>query len=133
MKLSEVPNLAKFERFAQQNANRIEVQQAYHLVRERLDPLPDHSGGGMRPEDANTMAMIDDMAQRCQAIEESTRIIWACAASLGEIDPPMFDGNQPSFSDALNYFWELKDLEWMDLTHHHRIGWEQRAGRSPFI
>jgi hypothetical protein len=106
------------------------VRQAYHMVRERLDSLPSAEHLSIRPEDANTMMMVDDMAQRCHAIEESTRIIWACAASLGQIEPEMFEGGNPEFKDALTYFWELKDLEWMELTHHHRILWEKGTNKK---
>ncbi len=130
MKLSEVPNLAKFENFAQHHADDLVVRQAYHLVRERIDEVPSAENMSFRPEDANTMMMVGDLAKRCHAIEESTRIIWACAAALGQVEPMMFEDGNPEFQEALTYFWELKDLEWMELTEHYRIAWEKSSGKN---
>ncbi|MEO0454713.1 MAG: hypothetical protein AAFY98_11350 [Verrucomicrobiota bacterium] len=130
MKFSDVPNLAKFERFAQHNADQIAVQQAYQMIKERIDPFAYFPEGALRPEEMNTMMMVGDMAARCAAIEEANKIIWACAAALNQIDPDMFPEGTPTFEDALKNFWEMEDLKWMDLTHHHRIKWEKSSRQT---
>ncbi|MGF1678457.1 MAG: hypothetical protein ACFCUX_04595 [Candidatus Methylacidiphilales bacterium] len=126
MKFSDVPNLLKFERFAHENSGDEVIQHAYQMVRARLEQVP---------EDINSHGIVTHgpeaimgMKERCAAIEESTRIIWACAAATGNVEPPMWEEENPVFQDAINYFWQLPDLEWMELTHHYRISWEKRVG-----
>jgi len=127
MKFSDVPNLSKFEKFASAHPEHEVVQQAYTMVSLRLEQVkePDPESGPINPHGPeNLMAMKD----RCAAIEESTRIIWACAAATSNLEPAMWEDQVPEFQEAVNYFWGLPDLEWMDLTQHYRITWEMRLG-----
>lgn len=128
MKFSDVPNLAKFERFAQQHQADEVVNHAYRLVEARFGSVDNENAAGMMagygPE--QLLAMKD----RCAAVEESTRIIWACAAATGNVEPNMWEDHLPEFQEALDYFWNLPYLEWMALTHSHRITWERRVGIS---
>ncbi len=127
MKFSEVPNLSKFEKFASTNPDEEVVQQAYSMVALRLQEVeePEKPSGPVNPHGPENLLSMKD---RCAAIEESTRIIWACAAVTGNIEPAMWEDGVPEFQEALNYFWGLPDLEWMDLTEHYRITWEKRIG-----
>ncbi len=129
MKFSEIPNLSKFERFASENPEDEVVQHAYSMVAIRLEQVkePEPSFRSINPHGPEELIAMKD---RCAAIEESTRIIWACAAATGNIDPPMWEDGNPDFQEAVNYIWELPDLEWMDLTKHHRIAWEKRIGQT---
>ncbi len=123
MKFSEVPNLAKFEQFVQHNTANEIVQHAYKMVEARLGQVPDVAQPGQMPSHGPEELIA--MKDRCAAIEESTRIIWACAAATDNINPPMWEDGAPDFQDAVNYFWALPDLEWMELTHVYRISWEK--------
>jgi hypothetical protein len=129
MKFSEIPNLSKFERFAAEHSDDEIVQHAYHMVEARLLQVVEPDEGTsvlhLNPHGPEQLLIMKD---RCAAVEESTRIIWACAAATGNINPPMWDDGNPDFQEAVNYFWELPDLEWMELTHHYRILWEKRVG-----
>lgn len=128
MKFSEVPNLSKFEKFASENPDNEVVGQAYSMVATRLDQVeePAEQSGPINPHGPEQLLSMKD---RCAAIEESTRIIWACAAATDNLIPAMWEEGAPDFQEALDYFWSLPDLEWMDLTHHYRVTWENRLDR----
>jgi len=124
MKFTEVPNLSKFEKFAQEHPEDDILQHAYRMVEARLGEVQDEPPEfGINPHGPE---QILQMKNRCEAIEQSTRIIWACAAATGNVDPPMWEDGVPDFQESVEYFWNLPDLEWMELTHVHRIRWEQR-------
>lgn len=128
MNFQDAPNLSKFEKFVGENPEDETVQHAYSMVAARLEQVEDGLGPGMIPDHGPEQLMA--MKDRCAAVEESTRIIWACAAATGNIDPPMWEDGCPDFHEAVEYFWSMPDLEWMELTHIHRILWEKRIGLS---
>ncbi|MEM6820705.1 MAG: hypothetical protein AAF558_02020 [Verrucomicrobiota bacterium] len=128
MKFKDVPNLAKFERFAQENLDHEIIQHAYRMVEARLESVPD---AGHNPMAGHGPEEIMSMKDRCEAVEETTRIIWACAAATDNINPPMWENGAPTFENALEYIWNLPDLEWMDVTHKHRIVWEKAISLRP--
>jgi hypothetical protein len=69
---------------------------------------------------------VDNLRASCEAVEKSTRLIWACAAATDNISPRMWD-YLPDYDSSLNYFSELNDLELMAVTKEHRITWEECA------
>ncbi|HEX4141188.1 MAG TPA: hypothetical protein VHY09_12625 [Candidatus Methylacidiphilales bacterium] len=121
MNFRDVPNLQKFEQHARVNSENEVVMDCYKRVRELIAPVP-------KPPDPLQFnsAVVADLKASCEAVEKSTRLIWACAAATGEITPPLWD-IPPDYESSLGYFLGLKDLELMDVTQRHRITWEATA------
>lgn len=131
MKLSEIPDLADFEQYALANPECQVTQETYHAVLALVElvNLPgDASTGriGVPPPDPSSPEYLARLTRKCAIVEESTRLIWACAAATDHIHPPIWE-QPPALEDALNYFHSLEDLDWMARTHEHRIRWEYTA------
>lgn len=121
MDFSDVPTLKKFEQHATRNPECPITQEAYQAVQEIIATVntPVHSGVPLpQAED------ITNLADRCKAVERSTRIIWACAAATDHVDPPLWE-YIPDYHSAVNYFENLPDLDLMAQTKEHRITWEK--------
>ncbi|MEM1058344.1 MAG: hypothetical protein AAGK14_03770 [Verrucomicrobiota bacterium] len=126
MTFRDVPTLAKFEKYARQHADCEITIDAYRRIRELITPV-------RKPADvmdpAQGMMQVDGLKESCQAIEKSTRVIWACAAATNQITPPLWDYT-PEYQGCLQYFTHLEDLELMAITKAHRLLWEQPAAAT---
>jgi hypothetical protein len=69
---------------------------------------------------------VANLKASCEAIEKSTRLIWACAAATGNIRPPLW-AYKADYQSSLEYFLALPDLELMAVTRAHRVIWEEAA------
>jgi hypothetical protein len=119
MNFRDVPNLLKFEQHARKNSENEIVMDCYRRIREVIAPVPQLPEG----YDFVPGAAIDDLKASCQAVEKSTRLLWACAAATGQITPPLLD-YLPDYDSSIAYFLELEDLELMAVTKLHRLAWE---------
>jgi hypothetical protein len=121
MNFRDVPNLQKFEQYARGNSENEIVMDCYKRIREVIAPVP-------KPPDPlqfSTTA-VEDLKASCEAVEKSTRLIWACAAATDQIAPRLWD-YLPDYTSSLDYFLNLKDLELMAVTQRHSISWEHTA------
>jgi hypothetical protein len=118
MNFRDIPNLQKFEQHARGNSENEIVMDCYKRVRALIAPVP-------KPPDPLQFnnAPVTDLKASCEAVEKSTRLIWACAAATGDIRPPLWD-TPPDYESSLKYFLGLKDLDLMSVTQKHRITWE---------
>jgi hypothetical protein len=71
-------------------------------------------------------APVADLKASCEAVEKSTRLLWACAAATDQIAPRLWD-YLPDYQSSLDYFLNLNDIELMAVTQQHRITWEEAA------
>lgn len=120
MNFRDVPNLLKFEHHARLHSESEIVMDCYRRIREVIGPVP-------RPPtalDFNTSTSVESLRASCEAVEKSTRLLWACAAATDHISPPIWD-YLPDYNSSLQYFLELDDLELMAVTKLHRIIWEE--------
>ena len=121
MNFRDVPNLLKFEQHARGNSENEIVMDCYKRIRDVIAPVP-------KPPDPlqyNTEP-VADLKASCEAVEKSTRLIWACAAATDQIAPRLWD-YLPDYTSSLDYFLSLKDLELMAVTQRHSITWEHAA------
>jgi hypothetical protein len=122
MNFRDVPNLLKFEQYARGHADDEIIMDCYKRIREVIAPVPkppaDYEFGGAAP--------IADLKASCEAVEKSTRLLWACAAATDQINPRPWD-YLPDYKSSLDYFLGLNDLELMAVTQQHRITWEEAA------
>ena len=118
MNFRDIPNLQKFEQYARANSENEIVMDCYKRVRELIAPVP-------KPPDPLhfNREPVADLKASCEAVEKSTRHIWACAAATDQIVPPLWD-YLPDYTSSLDYFLALKDLELMAVTQRHSITWE---------
>ena len=65
----------------------------------------------------------------CEAVEKSTRLLWACAAATDNISPRLWD-YLPDYEASIAYFLSLDDLELMAVTKMHRITWEEQQANQ---
>ncbi|MEM9400268.1 MAG: hypothetical protein AAF984_08665 [Verrucomicrobiota bacterium] len=122
MELCDIPALARFEKHAKEYQDCSITQSCLTRVKELIEAVPPPSQ--LLPTENNTDTMIiRGLRESCQAVEESTRIIWACAACTSQINPLLWDYN-PDFNEALIYFRTLSDLDFMALTKEYRLSWE---------
>jgi len=121
MNFRDVPNLVKFEKHARGNSDDEIVMDCYKRIRDVIAPVP-------KPPDAlaGSSVSVADLKASCEAVEKSTRLIWACAAATDQIAPPLWD-YLPDYQSSLDYFLGLNDLELMAVTQQHRIAWEEKA------
>ena len=122
MNFRDVPNLLKFEQYARANSENEIVMDCYKRVRELIAPVPKPPGSAP----ASTAKPVADLKASCEAVEKSTRLIWACAAATDQIVPRLWD-YLPDYTSSLDYFLSLKDLELMAVTQRHSITWEHAA------
>ena len=121
MNFRDVPNLLKFEQHAREHSDNEIVMDCYKRIRDVIAPVP-------KPPDPlhfNSGA-VADLKASCEAVEKSTRLIWACAAATDQIVPPLWD-YLPDYTSSLDYFLSLRDLELMAVTQRHSITWESTA------
>jgi len=122
MNFRDVPQLLKFEQYARQNSENEIILDCYKRIRDVIAPVPRPSAlldyGGGTP--------VDDLKASCEAVEKSTRLLWACAAATDHIAPRLWD-YLPDYESSIAYFVELNDLELMAVTKQHRITWEEAA------
>lgn len=122
MNFRDVPNLLKFEQHARLHSEDEIVMDCYKRIRDVITPVP-------RPSailDFGNGAPIDSLRASCEAVEKSTRLLWACAAATDQISPRLWD-YLPDYESSIAYFVELNDLELMAVTKQHRISWEEHA------
>jgi hypothetical protein len=121
MNFRDVPNLLKFEQYARIHSENEIVMDCYKRIREVIGPVP-------KPPDVlefnNTP--VDTLKASCEAVEKSTRVLWACAAATDQITPRPWE-YLPDYQSSLEYFLALDDLELMAVTKQHRINWEETA------
>ena len=121
MNFRDVPNLLKFEQHARSHSEDEIVMDCYKRIREVIAPVP-------KPPSALeiSQAPVADLKASCEAVEKSTRLLWACAAATDKISPRLWD-YLPDYKSSLDYFLGLNDLELMAVTQQHRIAWEATA------
>jgi hypothetical protein len=122
MNFRDVPNLLKFEHHARSHSENEIIMDCYKRIRDVIAPVPKppsavHFGGA---------APVADLKATCEAVEKSTRLLWACAAATDQISPRLWS-YLPDYKSSLDYFLGLNDLELMAVTKQHRITWEQAA------
>jgi hypothetical protein len=122
MNFRDVPNLLKFEHHARTHSENEIIMDCYKRIREVIAPVP-------KPPNAFEFAgagAVADLKASCEAVEKSTRILWACAAATDQIAPRPWS-YLPDYKSSLDYFLALNDLELMAVTKQHRIAWEEDA------
>lgn len=120
MNFRDVPNLLKFEQHARQHSEDEIIMDCYKRIREVITPVPKPPG----VLDFNNGAPIESLKASCEAVERSTRLLWACAAATDNISPRIWD-YLPDYDSSIDYFLDLDDLELMAVTKLHRITWEE--------
>ncbi|MDX6766098.1 MAG: hypothetical protein SFU85_04860 [Candidatus Methylacidiphilales bacterium] len=139
MKLSDIPDLAEFERYALAHEHCQTTQETYHAVLSLVDLIANDGNApsgaiGSPPPNPSSPEFLERLTRKCAIVEESTRLIWACAAATDHIHPRIWE-EPPTLEQALDYFHGLEDLDWMARTHEHRLRWSQTSvqGQSPQI
>lgn len=127
MECSDIPALAKFEEFVQQHADSAIALDSLERVREIITPAPRPLTSFEMGTDPEQMLKLK---ASCEAVEKATRVIWACAAAMGQITPPMWE-EVPDFESALEYFNQLSYLELMAATNEFSLGWEKWKLMNP--
>ncbi len=125
MNFRDVPNLQKFEQYARSNSDNEVVMDCYKRIREIIAPIP-------KPRDVldfHTTA-VADLKASCEAVEKSTRLLWACATAIDQVRPRMWN-YLPDYSASIEYFLALAHLELMAVTKKHRIAWEEAPDLKP--
>ncbi len=120
MNFRDVPNLLKFEHHARIHSENEIVMDCYRRIREVIAPVPKPPG----VLDFNNSTPVESLRASCEAVEKSTRLLWACAAATDHINPRIWD-YLPDYESSVSYFQELDDLELMAVTKLHRITWEE--------
>jgi len=139
MKLSDIPDLAEFERYALAHGQCQTTQETYHAVLSLVELVStdanQQSGTiGSISMSPTSPEYLERLTRKCAIVEEATRLIWACAAATDHIHPRIWE-EAPTLDQALDYFHSLEDLDWMARTHEHRIRWGNTAAvaQSPQI
>jgi hypothetical protein len=122
MNFRDVPNLLKFEQHARIHSEDEIIMDGYRRIREVIAPVPKPSVD----LDFGQGTPVDSLRASCEAVEKSTRLLWACAAATDNITPRIWD-YLPDYESSIAYFMELNDLELMAVTKLHRITWEDNA------
>ena len=122
MNFRDVPNLLKFEQHARGHSENEIIMDCYTRIRDVIAPVPKPPDG----MDLAKAALIADLKASCEAVEKSTRLLWACAAATDQISPRPW-AYLPDYHSSLDYFLSLNDLELMAVTQQHRISWEESA------
>src|SRR5437016_429724 len=118
MNFRDVPNLLKFEQHARVNSENEIILDCYKRIREVITPVS-------KPQaviDFGQGAPIDSLRASCEAVEKSTRLLWACAAATDQISPRLWE-YVPDYDSSIDYFLDLDDLELMAVTKQHHILW----------
>jgi hypothetical protein len=118
MNFRDVPNLLKFEQHARSRSDDAIVMDCYTRIRDVIAPAP------KPPEGFELVGEpVDGLKASCEAVEKSTRLLWACAAATDQISPRLW-AYVPDYEASIDYFLSLGDLELMAVTQKHRINWE---------
>jgi hypothetical protein len=94
----------------------------YRRIRDVITPAPRPPG----PLDFSNGAPIAGLKASCEAVEKSTRLLWACAVATDNVLPRIW-AYLPDYESSIAYFQHLDDLELMAVTKQHRITWEETA------
>lgn len=120
MNFRDIPSLLKFEQHARNHSDDEIIMDCYRRIREVIAPAPgpesELSGG----------PPVAELKAGCEAVEKSTRLLWACAAATDNIEPALWD-YRPDYQASLEYFLGLGDLELMAVTTQHRLAWGEVA------
>jgi hypothetical protein len=122
MNFRDVPNLMKFEQHARNHSTNEIVMDCYRRIREVITAAPKPPG----VLDFTNGAPIAGLKASCEAVEKSTRLLWACAAATDNVSPRIWD-YLPDYESSIEYFQDLDDLELMAVTKKHHITWEETA------
>jgi len=122
MNFRDVPNLLKFEHHARSHSDDEIIMDGYKRIRELIAPVQKPSAG----LDFGQGTSVESLKASCEAVEKSTRLLWACAAATDNISPRLWE-YVPDYESSISYFIELPDLELMAVTKLHRITWEENA------
>lgn len=122
MNFRDVPNLHKFEQHARNHSDNEIIMDGYRRIRDVIAPV-DKPAIGL---DFGQGTSIESLKASCEAVEKSTRLLWACAAATDNIVPRIWD-YLPDYESSITYFQELNDIELMAVTKMHRIAWEENA------
>jgi hypothetical protein len=122
MNFRDLPNLLKFEHHARGHSDNEIIMDCYKRIRDVIAPVPKPPG----VLDFDGGAPVAGLKASCEAVEKSTRLLWACAAATDQIFPRPWD-YLPDYKSSLDYFLGLSDLELMAVTRQHRIAWEEAA------
>jgi hypothetical protein len=121
MTFRDVPSLLKFEQHARKHSDDEIIMDCYRRIREIIAPVP-------APTDLPDFSQgpVDGLKAGCEAVESSTRLLWACAAATGNIEPAMW-AYLPDYESSKDYFVGLGDLELMAVTQRHRLAWDESS------
>jgi hypothetical protein len=122
MNFRDVPNLLKFEQHARAHSEDEIIMDGYKRIRDLIAPVQKPSSG----LDFGQGTSVESLKASCEAVEKSTRLLWACAAATDNIAPRLWE-YVPDYESSISYFIELPDLELMAVTKLHRITWEENA------
>jgi len=122
MNFRDVPNLLKFEQHARTHSEDEIIMDGYKRIRDLIAPVQKPASS----LDFGQGTSIESLKASCEAVEKSTRLLWACAAATDNIAPRLWD-YVPDYESSISYFKELPDLELMAVTKLHRITWEENA------
>src|SRR5271155_3200307 len=120
MTFRDVPSLMKFEQYARLHSEDEIVMDCYRRIREVITPAPRPPSGFDTSRDMS----VDGLKASCEAVEKSTRLMWACAVATDHVSPRIWD-YLPDYESSIEYFQGLDDLELMAVTKQHRITWEE--------
>src|ERR1700733_1425676 len=104
MNFRDVPNLLKFEQHARSHSEDEIIMDCYRRIRDVITPVPKPPG----VLDFTGAAPIENLKASCEAVEKSTRLLWACAAATDNIAPPLWE-YVPDYESSLRYFLDLGD------------------------
>lgn len=124
MNFRDVPSLLKFEQHARKHSDDVIIMDCYRRIREIIAPVPSPSEGSELYQEP-----VDGLKAGCAAVESSTRLLWACAAATGNVEPAMWD-YLPDYASSMEYFLGLGDLELMAVTTQHRLTWDGAAASA---
>ncbi len=122
MNFRDVPNLLKFEQHARSHSDDEIIMDGYKRIRDLIAPVQRPAVG----LDFGQGTSVESLKASCEAVEKSTRLLWACAAATDNISPRLWE-YVPDYESSISYFIELPDLELMAVTKLHRITWEENA------
>jgi hypothetical protein len=119
MTFRDVPSLLKFEQYARAHAENAIVMDCYRRIREVITPAPRPPSGFDTSRDMS----VDGLKASCEAVEKSTRLMWACAVATDNVRPALWN-YLPDYEESLQYFLKIGDLDLMALTQKHRLKWD---------
>ena len=125
MNFRDVPNLLKFEQHARTHSEDAIIIDCYRRLLDLIGPVPKPSN----ILDPSVGEPVARLKASCEAVEKSTRLLWACAAATDNISPRLWD-YLPDYEASIAYFLSLDDLELMAVTKMHRITWEEQQANQ---